>query len=400
MLEPYAGEHDRHRRRDGVARLHLQRADGLPARAPASSRFASWASCRPRRSPSSTPSSTARTRSRSTATRSRPASASSSWTTCWRPAARSTGTIELVERLQGRGRRPRLPRRARLPQGSRPARRTPRHERHQVLTDPIRSEIRDWPTRPTRPRRRRRSRPRHGHGAEAAEPAPAARHGPPAVLPGSSPARSSRPPRPWPAPPRRSSRLRPRRPAPSSNPDGAVAQLGAAADAAVAPPAGPSGFRTPFREDGGVLYLIDQRRLPDALVEYPCRSAGEVAYAIREMVVRGAPAIGQVAAIGLAMSAENQRDGRPYARQATLRGSANALINARPTAVNLRWAVDRVMARYDGARRAVRGRRRHRRRDAGRGRRDRLRGHHRPRPAGGLRARGPARPRRPARSGS
>ena len=33
---------------------------------------------------------------------------------------------------------------------------------------------------------------------------------------------------------------------------------------------GPSGFRTPFREDGGVLYLIDQRRLPDALVEYPC----------------------------------------------------------------------------------------------------------------------------------
>ena len=109
---------------------------------------------------------------------------------------------------------------------------------------------------------------------------------------------------------------------------------------------GPSGFRTPFREDDGVLYLIDQRRLPDALVEYPCRSAGEVAYAIRMMIVRGAPAIGQVAAIGLAMSAENQRDGRPYARKATLRGSANALINARPTAVNLRWAVERVLARY------------------------------------------------------
>ena len=95
-----------------------------------------------------------------------------------------------------------------------------------------------------------------------------------------------------------------------------------------------------------MLYLIDQRRLPDALVEYPCRSAGEVAFAIREMVVRGAPALGQVAAIGLAMSAENQRDGRPYARQATIRGSANALINARPTAVNVRWAVERVLARY------------------------------------------------------
>jgi methylthioribose-1-phosphate isomerase len=64
------------------------------------------------------------------------------------------------------------------------------------------------------------------------------------------------------------------------------------------------------------------------------------------MVVRGAPAIGQVAAIGLAMSAEAQADGRPYARKATLRGGANALINARPTAVNLRWAVERVLARY------------------------------------------------------
>jgi methylthioribose-1-phosphate isomerase len=134
------------------------------------------------------------------------------------------------------------------------------------------------------------------------------------------------------------------------NPEGAAQRLGATDDVSGVPGAGgatgPSGFRTPFREDGGVLYLIDQRRLPDALVEYPCRSAGEVAYAIREMIVRGAPAIGQVAAIGLAISAENQRDGRPYARKATIRGSANALINARPTAVNLRWAVERVLARF------------------------------------------------------
>ena len=91
----------RPRRRHGIARLHLQRADGLPPRMPASSRCASWASCRPRRSPSSTPSSTARTRSRSTATRSSPASGSWSSTTCWRRAARCAGTIDLVERLQG-----------------------------------------------------------------------------------------------------------------------------------------------------------------------------------------------------------------------------------------------------------------------------------------------------------
>ena len=135
------------------------------------------------------------------------------------------------------------------------------------------------------------------------------------------------------------------------NPEGAARLLGPAGDDTTGTPgaggaAGPTGFRTPFREDGGTLYLIDQRRLPDALVEYPTRSAGEVAYAIREMVVRGAPAIGQVAAIGLAMSAEAQADGRPYARKATLRGGANALINSRPTAVNLRWAVERVLARY------------------------------------------------------
>jgi methylthioribose-1-phosphate isomerase len=128
---------------------------------------------------------------------------------------------------------------------------------------------------------------------------------------------------------------------------GGESPLAGAPDEVAAPAVGPSGFRTPFREDAGVLYLIDQRRLPDELVEYPCRSAGEVAFAIREMVIRGAPAIGQAAAIGLALSADRQRDGRPYARRATLRGSANALINARPTAVNLRWAVDRVMARYE-----------------------------------------------------
>jgi methylthioribose-1-phosphate isomerase len=109
---------------------------------------------------------------------------------------------------------------------------------------------------------------------------------------------------------------------------------------------GPAGFRTAFREEDGVLILVDQRKLPDALVEYSCRSAGEVAYAIREMVVRGAPAIGATAAIGLALSAARIRGSRPYARRATLRGGANALINARPTAVNLRWAVERVMARY------------------------------------------------------
>ena len=99
--------------------------------------------------------------------------------------------------------------------------------------------------------------------------------------------------------------------------------------------------------DGGVLVLIDQRQLPDALVEVENRSAGEVAYSIREMVVRGAPAIGQVAAIGLALSAERIRDaGRTPGGPRSGAGPTRC-IQTRPTAVNLRWAVDRLMARYE-----------------------------------------------------
>ena len=173
---------------------------------------------------------------------------------------------------------------------------------------------------------------------------------------------------------------------------GAAGLLGATDAAATRTPEGPRGFRTPFREDDGVLFLIDQRRLPDELVEYSCRSAGEVAFAIREMVIRGAPAIGQAAAIGMALTAEKMRASRPYARRATLRGSANALINSRPTGVNLRWAVERLMARYDeigdlsedgdAIADALRAEA-----DA-----DRLRGDHRPRPDGRLRPRDPPSP--------
>jgi methylthioribose-1-phosphate isomerase len=109
----------------------------------------------------------------------------------------------------------------------------------------------------------------------------------------------------------------------------------------------PSGFRTPFRfESESVLLLIDQRALPDALIEVPVRSASDAAGAIRQMVVRGAPAIGQVAAIGLALTARIAAGSTPHARRAILEGAANALRSARPTAVNLRWAVERLMTRY------------------------------------------------------
>jgi methylthioribose-1-phosphate isomerase len=130
--------------------------------------------------------------------------------------------------------------------------------------------------------------------------------------------------------------------------DPAAAVLGDEATATEAPPPGPpTGFRTPFREEDGLLLVIDQRKLPQELVEVEIRNAPEAANAIRQMIVRGAPAIGQVAALGMALSGERAAETLPFARRAILRAAAAAVRAARPTAVNLGWAVDRMMARYE-----------------------------------------------------
>jgi methylthioribose-1-phosphate isomerase len=117
--------------------------------------------------------------------------------------------------------------------------------------------------------------------------------------------------------------------------------------AATAESVPPTGFRTPFRfESDNVLLVIDQRKLPDELVEVPVRSGSDAASAIRRMVVRGAPAIGQVAAIGLSLTARIAARSTAHTRRAILDGAASQLRTARPTAVNLAWAVDRLMVRY------------------------------------------------------
>ncbi len=82
-------------------------------------------------------------------------------------------------------------------------------------------------------------------------------------------------------------------------------------------------------EDDRVVFL-DQRRLPEERVELECRSAAEVAEAIRTLAVRGAPAIGIAAAYGYALAAARAED---------LDEAAAALASARPTAVNLAWAL-------------------------------------------------------------
>lgn len=90
---------------------------------------------------------------------------------------------------------------------------------------------------------------------------------------------------------------------------------------------------TPLRWDGNVLSLLDQRLLPREEKWIDCRTASEVAEAIRTMIVRGAPAIGVSAAYGMAMAARQGED---------LVTTAAMLKSARPTAVNLAWAVDRM----------------------------------------------------------
>jgi methylthioribose-1-phosphate isomerase len=79
--------------------------------------------------------------------------------------------------------------------------------------------------------------------------------------------------------------------------------------------------------------LLDQRRLPEEEIELRLQSAAEVATAIRALAVRGAPAIGVAAAYAYALAAERGED---------LEEAYSVLASARPTAVNLRWALDRM----------------------------------------------------------
>ncbi|TAK37762.1 MAG: S-methyl-5-thioribose-1-phosphate isomerase [Betaproteobacteria bacterium] len=90
----------------------------------------------------------------------------------------------------------------------------------------------------------------------------------------------------------------------------------------------------PLRWRGGALELLDQRRLPGETIYLRCSSAAEVAAAIRDMVVRGAPAIGCAAAFGVVLGNGEE--------------SAYALLaQSRPTAVNLFWALARMRKAAD-----------------------------------------------------
>ena len=90
------------------------------------------------------------------------------------------------------------------------------------------------------------------------------------------------------------------------------------------------------------VWMIDQRKLPNKVQWYVCRTAGDVIAAIRKMVIRGAPAIGIAAGMGLALGANRirARSYEAFRRQFLILGEKMAA--ARPTAVNLQWAVERM----------------------------------------------------------
>ncbi|MGH8690820.1 MAG: S-methyl-5-thioribose-1-phosphate isomerase [Burkholderiales bacterium] len=90
----------------------------------------------------------------------------------------------------------------------------------------------------------------------------------------------------------------------------------------------------PLRWHGDRLELLDQRLLPGETVYVTCRTAAEVAQAVRDMVVRGAPAIGCAAAFGIVLDSGK-------------REAFDILAKSRPTAVNLFWALARMRKAKD-----------------------------------------------------
>lgn len=101
----------------------------------------------------------------------------------------------------------------------------------------------------------------------------------------------------------------------------------------------------PLYWDTNHLKLLDQRQLPGRETWLQLESAAAVVDAIRSMAVRGAPAIGVAAAYGAALAARHQQQAQPGNWQAGWRKDLDLLAAARPTAVNLAWALDRMRRR-------------------------------------------------------
>ena len=102
-----------------------------------------------------------------------------------------------------------------------------------------------------------------------------------------------------------------------------------------------------FSED--CLELLDQRVLPHKTAFVECRTVAQVVESIKNLTVRGAPAIGIAAAYGVVLSAQLalKSTSEPEQRNTQILRDCEALHAARPTAVNLAWALQRMREHYD-----------------------------------------------------
>src|SRR5881396_2730053 len=102
------------------------------------------------------------------------------------------------------------------------------------------------------------------------------------------------------------------------------------------------------REDDAVV-MIDQRKLPAQEVYVRCKTAAEVARAIKTMVIRGAPAIGVAAAMGIAVGMRRSKATGTQKFAAEFQNVCEMMAATRPTAVNLFWAIDRMKRTFAAA---------------------------------------------------
>src|SRR4029079_13327000 len=101
--------------------------------------------------------------------------------------------------------------------------------------------------------------------------------------------------------------------------------------------------------EGDVVVMIDQRKLPSQEVYVRCKTAPEVARAIKTMVIRGAPAIGGAAAWGLAIGARRSTATGTQKFAAEFQKNCDLMAATRPTAVNLFWAIERMKRCFGAA---------------------------------------------------
>src|SRR6195256_2720396 len=95
--------------------------------------------------------------------------------------------------------------------------------------------------------------------------------------------------------------------------------------------------------------MIDQRKLPAQEVYVRCKTAAEVARAIKTMVIRGAPAIGVAAAMGIALGMRKSKATGTQKFAAEFHKICELMASTRPTAVNLFWAIERMKRSFAAA---------------------------------------------------